>query len=174
VKQIRFAVGEPGDQLSPVWRIWNEKNEVYLTAKFMGGAFKVSMHASGVWTVAATSESRIELSPGNRRMKTWRRPPEFQPGWTWGPHIGVPRMPDTDHAKIDEGQTKPIEWPPKPEPGVRATITIYFAAAKKTPQDTAEISTTDGAFLNDYLALKNKQRFSSGSDTNRSPTPITT
>jgi hypothetical protein len=157
-KQIRFAVGEPGDQLSPVWKIWNQKNDVYLTGKFTGSAFKISLHASGVWTVAATSESGIEVQPGNRRMETWHRPTEFEKGWTWGPHIAVPRMAQVDHAKIDEAQSKDIEWIPKPPENTRATIAVIFAAPEKTLQDVAEISDAGDAYIEAYLELQNLEK----------------
>jgi hypothetical protein len=65
-------------------------------------------------------------------MKTWKRPPEFKPGWTWGPHIVVPRVPHTDHAKIDEMPTKHVEWMPKPAEGRRVTIAVIFASPEKT------------------------------------------
>lgn len=158
MRQIRVAIGEPGDQLSPVWKIWNQNDDVYLSGKITGGIVKISMHASGVWAVAAPSGSGAELSPGNRRMKAWRRPAEFHPGWTWGPHVGVPRMADTDHAKIDEGQTTAIEWLPRPKPGMRATITVIFATPEKTPQDLDEISANDDVYLSVFLALQNKQK----------------
>ena len=157
-REIRFAVGERGDQLSPVWKIWNRKDDVYLTARMSGAFFKISLHRSGVWTVAATQESGIEAKPGNRRMKAWQRPPEFQAGWTWGPHIAVARLPLYDHGKFAEKVAKIVEWIPKPEPNFKATIAVIFAPPEKTLDDLAQICTTGDAYINDYLELKNRQK----------------
>ncbi|OBB21072.1 hypothetical protein A5761_02890 [Mycolicibacterium setense] len=157
-REIRFAIGELGDQLSPVWKIWHQKNDVYLTGKFTGGAFKFSLHASGKWIFAATSESGLEIKPGNRRMKTWQRPPEFADGWTWGPHIAVPRLPQFDHAKLDEKQTKLVQWLPAPQPLFKATISVIFASADKTAEDIGFVSMNGDAYLHDYLELQNKQK----------------
>jgi hypothetical protein len=157
-KELRFAVGEPGDQLSPVCKIWNRKNDVYLSFRLFGGIVKVSMHASGVWTIAAPSESGIEIKPGNRRLKTWYRPSEFQPGWTWGPQIAVPRLTQTDHAKIDEGQSKIVEWFPKPPPNTRGQFAVIFAAPEKVPEHIAEISKEGDAYMTEYLELNNLEK----------------
>lgn len=157
-KEIRIVVGEKGDQVSPVWKIWNTKNDVYLSGKFAGGAFKISMHASGAWIVAATSESGIELTPGNRRMKTWHRPKQFKQGWTWGPHIVVPRIESRDDLKIDENQTKLIEWIPKPNNDEKVVIAIIFADSSFLPKDISQISAKGDAYLEEFLELANKEK----------------
>jgi hypothetical protein len=144
--------------LSPVWRIWNEKNEVYLTGKVFNGTFKISLHSSGVWPVAATDESGIDAKPGNRRMKAWKRPPEFQPGWTQGPHISVARLPQYDHGKFDERQSKPIDWIPKPDPNWKATVAVFFGASDKTLHDFTQILAPREMYLDDHLELANGQK----------------
>lgn len=157
-KEIRFAVGQLGNQLSPIFKIWNSKNDVYISGKFMGGTFKISLHESGIWTVAATTESKLELRPGNRRMKAWKRPPEFKKGWTWGPHIAVPRLMTVDHLKFDEKQTKQIEWIPSPSKNMKATIGVVFASPELQLEDMKEICDKNDGYIDCYLELKNLQK----------------
>ena len=66
---IRFASGSPEAAFSIVWRMVARKNDVYLGASKLGMAsIKFSLHESGVWVLAATSESQGVLSEdGNRR-----------------------------------------------------------------------------------------------------------
>ncbi|OGH35830.1 MAG: hypothetical protein A3B38_02840 [Candidatus Levybacteria bacterium RIFCSPLOWO2_01_FULL_36_13] len=157
-EEIRFAVGEIGNQLSPVLKIWNKKNDVYLSGKFTGGAFKISLHETGKWIVAASAESKIELKPGSRRMKTWGRPAEFKKGWTWGPHIAVPRMSAVDNLLIDEKQAKQIEWISAPAKGVIVTIAVVFAAPDLSTKDLGQICTDNDVYLDNYLELENLQK----------------
>ena len=48
---VRFAVGGPNRPWSTVWRLWTGKgtSDVYISARTLGGALKVSLHESGTW-----------------------------------------------------------------------------------------------------------------------------
>ncbi|GAB5906705.1 MULTISPECIES: hypothetical protein [Mycobacteroides] len=156
-KVIRLAVGEVGNQLSPTYRIWNNRNDVYLGDRTTAHFFKVSLHESGVWTVAATSDSGLELQPGNRRLKRWYRP-QPEPGQTWvsGTNIAVPRIPEVDHIKITDSHTgkgKDVDWIPAPEIGTKAVISLILPAPGQSLADAMGIETDCN-----YLELDNAQR----------------
>lgn len=53
--QIRFAVGSPADIRSSVWRLWGQKDELYLAARTFAGQIKVSFHKSGIARIAPPS-----------------------------------------------------------------------------------------------------------------------
>ena len=158
--EIRFAVGERGDQLSPVWKIWSNKNDVYLTARTLGGFFKISLHWPDYWAAATTKESGAEILPGNRQQKVWKRPPEFEPGRTHGPHIAVARLAQHDHAKFDEKPTKSntIEWIPKPNSNCKATVAVFFGSPDKTLDDFTGILAPGEVYVNDHLELENGEK----------------
>ena len=158
VREKRFAVGSPGNQLSPIWKIWNQKNDVYLTGKFLGGYLKFSLHQSGVWTAAAPKESKIELAPGNRRLSSWKRPEEFSKGLTWGPYIAVPNTGATNDVIIDEKQAKAIEWIPSTPSKTKITLAVVFADSSLSPKRASEIIGENIGFSEDYLELENEQK----------------
>lgn len=140
--------------MSPVWKIWHHKDEVYLAERQTGHVFKISLHKSGVWTMANTRESGKELKPGNRRMMKWSRP-DATGGYVMGPNIVVPRMQDIDHIKVVWGPiTKPVDWVPAPEVGTSVIIQVVFVEAGKTLADVMDGVVSEG----DYLELPNGQR----------------
>lgn len=156
-KVIRLAIGEVGNQLSPTYRIWNSRNDVYLGDRMTIQFYKVSLHETGVWTMAATSESGLELRPGNRRLKTWYRPkPDPGQSWVSATNIAVPRIPEVDHIKINDthtGKAKDVDWIPAPEIGAKAVISLILPAPGQSLADAMGIQTEC-----DYLELDNAQR----------------
>jgi hypothetical protein len=44
---LRVVVGTEFGPRSAVWRIWTQKNEVYVAPRSLGGEIKTSLHASG-------------------------------------------------------------------------------------------------------------------------------
>src|SRR5262245_55602816 len=90
-RYFRFASGGPEAPFSGVWRLAIKGSDVYIGAsKSSMSMFKLSLHKSGVWVLAGTQQSNIELVKGNRRGKEWTRPVEHVPGVTRGPSIFVP------------------------------------------------------------------------------------
>src|SRR5687767_14251758 len=94
---VRFGVGEPASDRSSVWRVWVPKgsNDVYIAARTLGGTLKVSLHVSGRWRTAFTSESASRgvpwLQPGtDRALEKWNRPAEFVPGVTRAFVVTIP------------------------------------------------------------------------------------
>lgn len=125
-------MGSPEDPYSAVWNLVANGNDVYLFARQMARWLKTSLHASGVWRLAWTSESQI-LTTGtdDRVIIRWRRPPEFQPGWTQGISVLVPWTPIGRHfsATVVPPAGKPVQWIRAPGPWHKVVFTVLFAAA---------------------------------------------
>lgn len=113
--RLTVGVGTPDNQFAPRWTFWTQKDDAYLTTRGMGGLYKLSLHASGVWVGAFTTESGVESS-GNRRTHRWQRPPEFEPGFVRGPEICIPRL-DSRHDlsfPLDPSAKNPV-WVAAPQ-----------------------------------------------------------
>ncbi len=90
-KTIRFAVGPPHEARSSIWRLWVQGNETYLSTRGLASTLKLSLHQSGKWRLAWTSDSELFAQGTNDRVEQrWERPPEFYPGWVHGPTIIIP------------------------------------------------------------------------------------
>jgi hypothetical protein len=88
---LRFAAGSPERPYSGVWRLWVHGSDVYLAARDVAHLFKFSLHKTGEWISAFTSQSGVvSTKSGSRRHFTWTRPPEFTPGWVQGPAVAIP------------------------------------------------------------------------------------
>jgi len=90
-KRIKFAVGTPDAPLSALWVVSVNGSEVYIGAKGVMGLIKVSLHKSGIWPLAFTSESgQVSSLTNDRRHTQVNRPNEFQTGWTQALAVLVP------------------------------------------------------------------------------------
>lgn len=123
---VRFAVGTETDWWSSVWRMVVAKNEVYIgSGKQAMGTTKISLHSSGVWTFAGTSQSGLNIR-GNRRLNRWQRPDPMRTGLVRGPSICVPftsfgsRL--TELAELG----KPITWIAAPLQDQAICFDVYF------------------------------------------------
>ena len=88
---LRFAAGSPKRPNSGVWRLWTRGSDTYLAVRIAAHVFKLSMHKSGQWISAFTSQSGVvDPATASRRHRTWTRPPEFTPGWVQGPAVVIP------------------------------------------------------------------------------------
>lgn len=113
--RLSVCIGEPGAQFVPRWIFWTQKDDAYLTTRALGGLYKMSLHASGIWVGAFTQESAVVVK-GNRRTHRWVRPAEFAPGFVRGPEICIPRL-DSRHDQpffADPYGKNPI-WVPAPQ-----------------------------------------------------------
>lgn len=153
---IRFAVGEEGDQYTPVWRAWNNRSDVYLAARSTAGLLKLSLHESGQWMSAFTTQSGVTLEQGGRRQATWHRPNEFAPGWTMGPEIVVPwvewagELPFTEQIKYD------TFWFPAPEPGQVLTLKLLFSSSN-SPDEVRRIVDGEIRLCDEAISLRNRE-----------------
>lgn len=82
---VRFAVGSPYGLTSNAWRVWSSNaGDVYIACRDNFKTSKVSLHVSGRWRMAFTSEA-VENNPAlvadgqDRAWEVWDRPPEIIP-----------------------------------------------------------------------------------------------
>jgi hypothetical protein len=111
---LRFAVGSPDGPRAGVWRLWAERNDVYIAARILGGAYKISLHESGDWREAFDSNYVRRhpelLPPGrDRTLERWPRPPELRPGLTRAFRILVPRS-EVVGAASPLRSSKQVTW----------------------------------------------------------------
>jgi len=103
------------------------KNDIYIGAsKSSMQTVKISLHESGDWVVAATTQSGVRFRDSNRRAKQWSRPKEHASGVTRGPSILIP-IANAFPRRITKRQlAKPIEWYPPPSSDEMVDFAIYF------------------------------------------------
>jgi hypothetical protein len=73
---VRIAVAASGNQLSSTWRVWSDKNDVYLATRSLSSVFKTSLHASGLFRHAFVpiEDSDLHQGPGrDRAVSKWCR-----------------------------------------------------------------------------------------------------
>jgi hypothetical protein len=135
---LRIGIGTPGEPYVSPWRIWAVQSEVYVATRQMAGLQKLSLHSSGVWTAAFTKESGVEIPElENRRSHRWERPPEFAPGWVYGPSIDVVRF-DSRHdlPSLWQDDGKPTIWIEAPKVRNKLQISVLFAGdGSRKPAD---------------------------------------
>ncbi len=154
---LRFAAGSPERRNSGVWRLWSHGSDTYLAARIAAHLFKLSMHKSGEWISAFTSQSGVvvDKETGSRRHRTWVRPPEFTPGWVQGPAVVIPWV-------KWRGQFQPIGKPPPPDtvwvPGParkrKLVFNVLFSAAT-VPADGINSVSQPGDWIVGSLPLSN-------------------
>ena len=144
---LRFAAGSPDRPFSTIWRLWVHGSDAYLSARAVGHLYKLSMHQSGQWISAFTSQSGAVWESGSRRHQTWTRPSEFTPGWTQGPAVLIPWV-------EWRGQFQPIEkppsdtvWVPGPERDNKLVFDILFSAPNVSADEIASVSEPDRSIV---------------------------
>ena len=154
---IRFAVGSRLQPMSAPWRLWTNRSDIYMGVRMMLGHQKWSLHESGIWASAFTSESGASLPDESRPHRTWHRPEEFQPGWTLSPVISVPWVPwHADFAAISAYRAETV-WTPGPSPGEKVTLSILIAGSDRHITDITEVLDSEERILGS-LPLKNGER----------------
>ena len=124
---IRFAAGKPDESFSGLWRLVVSKNDVFIGASGQSmGIFKISLHESGVWVLAATEQSGATFENGNRRAKRWNRPLEHTQGVTRGPSILVPHTSLGSRRLTTREKRKKAVWYAGPAARECVEFTIYF------------------------------------------------
>jgi len=126
-KTIRFAVGQPNEAFSGMWRLIISKNEVYIGASGNSmSSFKISLHNSGIWVLAATKQSGGTFENENRRAKQWKCPVEHVKGVTRGPSILVPRTTLGSRTLSEKEKHKKAIWYAAPKDGELVEFSVYF------------------------------------------------
>lgn len=123
-RSIRFAVGDGTSCRAQIWKCWtpgSDKRDVYLAARSLGYAFKVSLHESGKWHIGFGRDFLAENGSHeewpSRIVASWERPREVAPGVTLAFRIITPAssacMPvvDTVVGKKEIAWHPPVELP---------------------------------------------------------------
>jgi hypothetical protein len=91
-KPARFAVGDPAGASSNSWRVWKQKQDLYIACRDNFRETKVSLHASGRWRMGFTSEAIADAphllgDNQNRAWEIWDRPDETLPSTVVAFHL---------------------------------------------------------------------------------------
>ena len=137
---LRVIVGdEAGGPRSSLWRVWTGRHtsDVYLGARPIAGAVRVSLHESGKWRFAFTKEHQFGpkplIRPDEDRAKfKWDRPPEVFPGLTRAFVISVPSSELMEPAGPPELQ-RPAIWLPIPPPNHQVEIDLWLVRQTSDP-----------------------------------------
>lgn len=132
---FRFAVGSTDGPRSGIWTLWtpSDSSEVYVAARQLAGSLKVSLHASGNWQAAFTTQFVDKLSReskwsrGSRHVDKWRRPEEIAPGITLALRVLVPHS-ELHATPIKLPSTKPVTWVSASGNEYVSEFSVYFAA----------------------------------------------
>jgi hypothetical protein len=121
---LRIAVGGVGHR-SSIWRIWTNKNDVYVAVRNVAGEQKFSLHKSGRWRYAYTSQAAQKrlTEEQDRVLDKWDRPAANDGGLVAALAIEVRAE---DVADVDPDDTKPgdVFWIPTPPAGHYVSIRI--------------------------------------------------
>lgn len=133
-KEIRFAVGRGSDLRSSVWRLWANKNDLFLAARSMAGLSKFSFHASGVWRYAVVSQVPRPA------LGRWTRPRPSIEGISTAVDIIVPDF-QVPNAFLDEmpPAQKKLELIEGPAKGTKQIIRIFLAGKDFTEADALSV-----------------------------------
>lgn len=108
---IRFGVKDKNNNRSSVWRVWTSKHpksDVYISSRSIAGILKTSLHESGLWRAAFTTQYSLKnVGKTNRLIEEWPRPSQIQPGYTLAFRFIMPTN-DLSAGKFDE--SKKIIW----------------------------------------------------------------
>jgi hypothetical protein len=121
-----------------VWRVWSNKNDVYLSQWALTSVLKVSLHERR-WRQGFTAEFAAKdtpfVTPGDdRALDKWERPDDFVPGLTKAFEIVVPASEVTRpvHPDANTFEGKEIVWVPPPPEGYATHFTVLFTSAEAT------------------------------------------
>ena len=127
---IRWAIGMRDGAKSQSWSVFGNPNhaDVYIGPRSQTGAIKLSLHKSGIWRMAWTSEGAraIQLPAGqNRRLTEWKRTPELVPGWRHAVSVHMTRA--SLVANLDEPRLGRVAFFPPPDEGEMVRFMLLLA-----------------------------------------------
>lgn len=130
MREYRFAIGDPTGERSTVWKIWVNKNDVYILTRMMGSDAKVSLHESGLCQWSLNFESikgnqNIDLVHNrNRHIVRWNMA-KLHEGQA--NHIFRIVIPHSELKKNNkEEDLKKVNWIPAPSVGSALQIECYI------------------------------------------------
>ena len=148
IRGVRFAVGSPDGPHGTTWRIWVNRNDVYVAARSAATDMKVSLHASGSWRAAFTerhmaSENPLISTDRDRAVDRWNRPAEFATGWTRAFTIVVPAS-EVVASEVAIARADEIIWiDPLPD-GWATHFNVLLAAPDATGSEGRGYATAEG------------------------------
>ncbi|MBC8468154.1 MAG: hypothetical protein H8D56_01680 [Planctomycetes bacterium] len=147
-RELRFCIGEPTGLHSTTWKIWVNRNDVYLSSRMLASDIKVSLHESGKCQFSHTSESFAHRGKSNRdrHIQKWIRRRTY-------PENGVVHLfrviiPSTElrSTSAEKKEAKGVIWYAAPPSGYGAYIELWLTPVldRKPGQDE---------FMNDLLGV---------------------
>jgi len=152
---VRFAFGFPDALTSNAWRMWvNKAGDVYLACRDNMRETKVSLHTSGRWRMAFTSEAIAKrpdlLKPGqDRAWEVWDEPPETLPDTVVAFRLLFPtsELALRPHHRESDAWSKVICIEPAP-PSKMSVVTLFI-----TNSDANIVHGTEPSFRLASIAL---------------------
>jgi len=134
-QSLRFGVTDGSGKRGATWNCFTStgvgKSDIYLVCRSIGYALKASLHESGSWHIAYSTEffaenlDAIGDRPQGRFINKWPRPKEIAPGLTLAFRIVTPYSAvSTPIASLN----KNIFWIPAPSEGQAVEIDIFIAS----------------------------------------------
>jgi hypothetical protein len=130
---VRFAVGDPSATTSNSWRVWVEKHsELYIACRDNFKEAKVSLHASGSWRMAITTEAlrkdaTLVLPGENRAWEIWDKPSPSLPNTVVAFHLYFPtsELAVEPHQRIGK-LWKDVLYIEAGPPGKMTVVTLFL------------------------------------------------
>ena len=130
----RFCVGDPDGRHSSVWRVWKHtstsKSDIFISPRNVAGLIKASLHESGVWRFAFSSEyAQREFGDDHhiydsRLIAQWERPNEIAQGVSLAFRIVIPES-DLEIYPLSRDEASSIDWiDPPSEDGLVEIVLI--------------------------------------------------
>lgn len=137
-KELRFAVGNSENLRSSVWRLWANKDDLFLAARSLAGLSKISFHKSGICRYALNSKIP------RAALLSWPRPSTRIPDVTSLFGIIVPEIKlESRFVETPPPSSKATIFLKAPKGGEKITVIIVLTPAhfteaqvKKLPADT--------------------------------------
>ena len=140
MKSVRFCAGDPLGDHSSAWKLWVQKDDVYLHSSGMGSDLKVSFHASGQCHVASSPGLIHEVGIPNRERlnAVWQRPAADARGESRLCQLIIPRSEMRTEGRMRS--RKSVTWLPLPPAGHAIALDIVLSNTLwKRPPDAPQI-----------------------------------
>ena len=147
-REIRFAVGSKNDLCSSVWRLWSNKNNLFLAARTTAGLTKISFHESGICRHAVVSQApRAPLS-------RWTRPERTAQGVTPVFDLIVPAFSvERGFRDVRPPTKKTLELIDIPVENTKRIIRIFLSDPDFSESDVLKISRSSPLSFHGYVRL---------------------
>jgi hypothetical protein len=160
---FRFVVGAPGGPQSSVWRVWNNRSDVYIAHRSMGHINKISIHPlpEANCNYGITGEYAKRHTGSKCDLMRWRRA-AVPPAGCGGMAPVLWAVFPTDYLGNDTADLG-VRWIPAAPKGTATQISMFFALETRAIVE-ASLSTTDGR-VEKCVSLPNGEAFAIVSST---------